>query len=97
MIVDPGGIWCEAQGSLTPLQLLVEAPYGGKCGRVLWLTLLLGDRCDAGGPAVAQHLKCGGGCSGLPLGITDGRRGCKGQQQCQQSGTAGKTDDQVAQ
>ena len=90
----PGGIWCGAQGPTTPPWVLVEAPGGGKGGKVLQRTLTLGERRDTGGPTASHHLQCGGGRSGPPLGIPDGRRIWKERQQRRQSGTAGKTDNQ---
>ena len=71
----PGGIWCGSQGTLPYIQVLREALYVGVGGRVLLINLLRVDIRDAGGTAVAQHLQCGGGPSGPPLGITDGGRG----------------------
>ena len=66
------GIWRGAQGSPLPSKILGEAPNGGagRGGGVLRRTLPLKNRLDTGVYTVAHHLKCGGGRSGPPLGVT---------------------------
>ena len=58
-------------------------------------TLLWRERCDAGGPTVAHHIKCDGGRSVPPLGIIGGinNGGGGGRQQRQRRGTAVIQDD----
>ena len=75
MPVYPGGIWRGAQFPPPPPQVLVAAEDGGAVGRVLWRTLLQGDRIHSGRPTVAHHLQCGGGRSGPLLGILCGGTG----------------------
>ena len=70
-----GGILRGDQGPLPSLHVLGEAPVGGKYRMVLHRNLLQGERRDEGEPTVNHHLQCGGGRSGMSLGIPDGGRG----------------------
>ena len=71
----PGGICRGTQDPTLPLQVLREAPYGGKVGGVIQRTNLRVERHDSGGPAVSLYLQCGGVRSGPPMGIPHGGRG----------------------
>ena len=69
---DPGEIWRGSQVPPPPTQVLVETPDGGAGGGVLRRNLLRGESRDTGKPTVANHIQCGGGNSGPPLGIIGG-------------------------
>ena len=66
---DPEVIWCGTQGPLPPLQVLGAASDGGVGERVVRIILTLRKRRDTGGPTFTNHIQCGGGCGGPPLGV----------------------------
>ena len=55
-----------------PPELLEEANYGGKGGRILRDGVSGIFQSDAGKPALPHHIQCGGGSGGAALGDGDG-------------------------
>ena len=94
----PGGLWHEAQGPSPPTAVLGKAEDGGASGRILRSNLPQRQRGYPGRPTVAQNFQCGGGHSGLPLGIpagggTGGTRGERNQRRGRRKGTDGGEED----
>ena len=76
----PGGIWCGDQVHPPPPQVLGSTAYVRADGGVLQRKIPQRERHDAGGTTVAHHIKCGGGLSGPPLGVTGNGNSRGGQQ-----------------
>ena len=68
----PGGIRRGDQIPPPSTKVSGAASDYGAGGRLLQITLMRRDRRDTGVTTVSQHLQCGGGCSGLPLGVLGG-------------------------